>query len=70
MKNTMNFQNYGVAKMSTREMEAANGGGTWWRALILAVTAAHGETCNGSSSKDCTWVKGVADHMDSAPMYN
>lgn len=68
MKN-LELQNYGVATLSTREMRET-GGGNWWRALILAVTAAHGETCDGGSLRDCSWVKGVADHYDSAPMYN
>ena len=69
MKNTMSLGNYGVVEMTTREMKATNGG-NFWRALILAIAAAHGETCNGSSYKDCTWVDGIADHYGSAPMYN
>lgn len=30
MKNTMSLENYGVAEMTTREMETANGGYIWW----------------------------------------
>ena len=69
MKNTLSLENYGVTALTTREMRTTNGG-SWWRALILAVAAAHGETCGGSSYRNCTWVKGVANHYDSAPMYN
>ena len=64
MKNTLRLENYGVASLTTREMKTTDGGG-WWRAAI------HGETCSGTSGyKNCTWVKAVANHYDSAPMYN
>jgi hypothetical protein len=64
-----NLQSFGVQELNAKESRETNGG-NWWRALILAVAAAHDSTCDADSYGDCTWVNGVAEHYDSAPMWN
>lgn len=66
--NTLSLENYGVSQMETREMKTTEGG-NWWRALILAIAAAHEETCSGSSYRNCSWISGVGEYMGT-PMYN